>query len=108
MHSRKIFPILVLVLMGASASAQSADLLGEVRAYADALLEHGRDVYGSEQSPLFASALDRRTLRLFEGARLEAIQNIDREEWGIRSHDRVNSGDTIPNFYAMRGVVLMC
>jgi hypothetical protein len=92
MHSRKIVSITVLVLMNASAFAQSADLLGVVRAYADTMLEHGRDVYGAEQSPLFASALDRRTLRLFEGTRLEAIRAIERGEWGIRNHDRALLG----------------
>src|SRR5690606_32789606 len=40
------------------------DLLGVVRAYADAMLEHGRDHWG-QPSPLFASLLNRETHDLF-------------------------------------------
>ena len=36
--------------------------LDVVRRYADAMIEHGRDVYGPEKSGLLLSALDRRTL----------------------------------------------
>ena len=35
-----------------------------VKAYADAMLENGRDRYGKEHTPLFAAALDRREMRL--------------------------------------------
>lgn len=38
--------------------------LNMVRQYADAMIEHGRDIYGSVHSPLFASTLDRRTMRI--------------------------------------------
>lgn len=38
-------------------------LLAVVRRYADAMLEHGRDVYGPRKSGLFLSALDRRKLK---------------------------------------------
>jgi len=40
------------------------DYLKLVKAYADAMLEHGRDTYGSAHSPLIASTLDRHTLSL--------------------------------------------
>lgn len=40
------------------------DYLGTVQAYADAMIDHGRDVYGTEQTPLFAATLDRATMRL--------------------------------------------
>jgi len=68
------------------------DSLEIVRAYADALLEHGRDVYGDEHSPLFATTLDRSTMRLFEGDALTEIASIPREGWDIRPHDRMVTG----------------
>ena len=40
------------------------DYLAVVRAYADAMIDHGRDIYGTEQTPLFAATLDRATMRL--------------------------------------------
>ena len=62
------------------------------RQYADTMIEHGRDVYGAEQTPLFAVSLDRGFLRIHEGAALEAILAIERSDWGIRSHDRMVQG----------------
>jgi hypothetical protein len=40
-----------------AASDGSADYLAVVRGYADAMIEHGRDHYGEQSSPLFASFL---------------------------------------------------
>lgn len=67
-----------------AAAADSLDYLATVKAYADAMIEHGRDRYGSEPSPLFAGALDRKNLDLPEGK----VPGIP----GIRSHDRAVSG----------------
>src|SRR5690606_10919230 len=39
--------------------AEEPDYLGIVQRYADAMLEHGTDRYGSQQTPLFASFLMR-------------------------------------------------
>jgi len=69
-----------------------AGYLKVVRAYADAMLEHGRDRYGEESSPLFATTLDRRTMQLFQGEELEKIRSIPREGWDIRNHDRMVMG----------------
>ncbi|MHC4664933.1 MAG: hypothetical protein ACYS9T_03115 [Planctomycetota bacterium] len=62
------------------AADEQPDYLKLVRSYADALLEHGRDTYGTVQSPLIASALDRKTLALVKGelGRIEGIRNGDR------------------------------
>lgn len=46
--------------------ADDADYLELVRSYADAMIAHGRDTYGSQHSPLFASAMDRKTFHPFE------------------------------------------
>ena len=73
-----------------SHSTESPDIfLTTVRRYADTMIAEGRDRYGTEHSPLFAVALDRTTLRVPEGPALEALMAIPREEWGIRSHDRM-------------------
>lgn len=56
-----------------------------VRAYADAMIERGRDVYGKEHSPLYAAALDRKTMRL--GSR-ESFGSIP----GVREDDRSLGG----------------
>ncbi|MBN1418602.1 MAG: VCBS repeat-containing protein [Planctomycetes bacterium] len=51
-----------------------------VRRYADAMLEHGRDVYGEEKSGLFLSALDRMAL--------EPLRFRPAPPGGIRREDR--------------------
>lgn len=77
----------------ASAAPPAApDYLKLVRAYADTLLTRGRDVYGEVKSPLIASVLDRKALRLFEGDGLKDLAGISRGSWGIRSHDRMLTG----------------
>jgi len=74
------------------ARADSRDYLDVVRAYADAMIEHGRDAYGPAESPLFAAALDRGTLRLLEGESLERVERIARSQWGVRPNDRTLTG----------------
>jgi hypothetical protein len=76
----------VLALAAGEATSRGAGepYLTTVRQYADAMLEHGRDRYGRERSPLFASALDRRTLRLPE----PPVPKVP----GTRSGDRCVSG----------------
>jgi len=39
--------------------------------HADAMIRHGQDTYGRERSPLFAEALDRKTMRMLEGDSLK-------------------------------------
>jgi hypothetical protein len=84
------------VLAGPAPAAEEPqskrDYLRIVRDYADALIDHGRDVYGKEHSPLFAEALDRTTMRILEGRVLARVSRIPRNEWGIRPHDRMISG----------------
>lgn len=72
-----------------------ADYLHIVKSYADTLLEHGRDTYGRVNSPLFATTLDRKTLKLFEGEELDRIWYIrlkDWENWRVRNRDRMLTG----------------
>lgn len=97
-----VFVFNVVWLMGSSFGAETAgasgkeiDYLGIVKAYADAMIEQGRDTYGKEHSPLFATMLDRKTMRMFSEAeqkRLWRIRLDDWENWGIRNRDRVFKG----------------
>ena len=56
------------LLLGEGAAAQQTttgkqpDYLKIVKAYADTMIERGRDTYGEQHTPLFAAALDRHTL----------------------------------------------
>ncbi len=74
------------------AAGPGAEWLKAVRAYADAMLAHGRDVYGAQHSPLFAEALDRKTMRMLEGDALKNAAAITRAAWGIRPGDRMLGG----------------
>jgi len=68
-------------LAWAAPPASVADeAMRSVRAYADAMIERGRDTYGKEHSPLFAAAMDRKTLQVFEKMppRLPDMRNSDR------------------------------
>ena len=87
-----ILPIICLVRTTNSKSQESVDYLAIVRAYADGMIEHGRDVYGHKHSPLFAEELDRKTMRMLEGESLKKVAAISRKERGIRSHDRMLGG----------------
>ncbi len=90
-----VLTMATLVMFSATLGAQTnerPDYLKAVRAYADCLITHGQDVYGAATSPLFAEALDRRTLKLLEGEALNKAAAIKREEWGIRPHDRMLPG----------------
>jgi hypothetical protein len=73
-------------------SGGSLDYLAIVKAYADAMIENGRDVYGQEHSPLFAEELDRRAMQMLEGDTIRIVAAISYEQWGIRPHDRMLGG----------------
>lgn len=66
-------------------AAAKPDYLGLARAYAEAMIAKGRDTCGPESTPLFAAALDRRTMKLGTAAQFGAIP-------GVREHDRMLGG----------------
>lgn len=70
-----------LNLFGETGQKKNTDFLSFVTAYADAILDHGRDIYGEEHSPLFASALNRESLKLGQVEDFGEIQ-------GVRVRDR--------------------
>jgi len=91
------FGLVILLLSGTAGAAAGGggDYLQIVKAYADTLLAKGRDHYGKEHSPLFATTLDRRTLEIFDEADLERLWQIrlkDWENWGVRNRDRMMTG----------------
>jgi hypothetical protein len=62
----KPFALAVAAIIALSANCvanPSTNFLAVVTAYADTMLEHGRDTYGPQKSGLFLSALDRMTLQ---------------------------------------------
>ncbi|MHC4482773.1 MAG: hypothetical protein ACYSW4_04415 [Planctomycetota bacterium] len=83
--------LVLFVACSDDAAGKQPDYLRIVKSYADALLEHGRDTYGEVQSPLIASALDRKRLSLIEQklGRIEGIRNGDRSLYGANPmHDQ--------------------
>lgn len=84
--------ILLILATTLQAEEPSLDYLQIVKAYADTMLEHGQDTYGKEHTPLFAEELNPTTMRMLEGEALEKVAAIAREDWGIRSHDRMLGG----------------
>ena len=77
-----LFSVITLVPQGLLASEAQSDYLAAVRAYADTMIKQGRDRYGKQPSPLFASALDRQSYRI------GTFPSID----GVREHDRALTG----------------
>ena len=69
----------------ASQDANGPGYFGAVKAYADAMLSKGRDTYGQEHSPLFAAALDRKTMALGSAKSFGKIS-------GVRGGDRSIGG----------------
>ncbi len=84
---RRVAILLLVGLAGCGTiparDAQGAKYLDVARRYADAMIEHGRDVYGPEHSPVFASALALDPIAL--PADLPPIE-------GIRKDDRTYAG----------------
>ncbi|MCK5103899.1 MAG: hypothetical protein KAR17_13840, partial [Cyclobacteriaceae bacterium] len=61
------------------------DYLNIVKVYADAMISEGRDFYGAESTPLFASALNRETMKIGSKEDFGTIK-------GVRKNDRSIGG----------------
>ena len=66
-------------------SDRAEDYLKYVTAYADAMISEGQDIYGAEKTPLFASTLNRSTMRIDSVDSFESIK-------GVRKNDRSIGG----------------
>jgi len=76
-----------LLFMNATQAAENQpgnvrDYLTIVKAYANAMIKDGRDTYGAKHSPLFASALDRSTMRIGSFDDIPGVRNGDRSLGG--------------------------
>ncbi|NND05653.1 MAG: hypothetical protein HKN87_04675 [Saprospiraceae bacterium] len=84
-HAGIFVMLLTLIyLMGCTAENKTeteGEFLLPVKAYADAMIQLGRDNYGTEESPLFASVLDRKSMQIDE--RIDTIKMS-----GVRQNDR--------------------
>jgi len=82
------FAFLILVnsvLANENLEKKKNKFLQLVKGYADAMIAEGRDTYGTENSPLFVSALNRQTMKIDAG--LESL-----EIPGVRVRDRSITG----------------
>jgi len=61
---------------------QRPDYLELVTAYADAMIKDGRDTYGEEHSPLFASAMDRKSMKIGRFPGIPGVREGDRSLTG--------------------------
>ena len=88
-----------------SASKLSVDTFMEtVHKFADVRMEKGRDRYGDQHSPLFASALDRNSLDLPSNPpNIAGIRYSDRSQWGGNPHhDEKDGRRTDPDGFSWR------
>ena len=75
------------------------DYTGIAKAYANYMIAHGRDVYGKVHSPLFVSAMDRKTATVFKHGHIPYPHVIAkpyapglRRDHKMRPQDRTYSG----------------
>jgi len=98
MTRREFIHTSALALLAAGALAtDEPSYLDIVRRYADTMIEHGRDCYGAVESPLFAVALDRKTLKLPEKkpASISGIREGDRTLTGANPMHDLNFHQTL-------------
>lgn len=79
---------LLCLCVGTSRAADEASTyLDLAKAYADVMIEKGRDTYGEEHSPLFAAALDRETYEVGKQPGVPGIRGKDRCVFGANVQD---------------------
>jgi hypothetical protein len=91
-----------MFVVGARAAENKAeskrDYLKVVTAYADTLIEHGRDTYGKVHSPLFAAALDRKQLTI-EG--VESAEGVRPEDSAVGGANPMHDQNLYQILYAL-------
>ena len=78
MRKAPAFALLAATSCATGPSEREHDYLTIVMAYADSMIENGRDTYGETHSPLFASALDRTTMRIGSFDAIIGVRRSDR------------------------------
>jgi hypothetical protein len=108
-YTRSIFSVgavsIALALVLAGPAQAQVDYLQMARDYADVMIAHGRDTYGSTHSPLFASAMERDPHELLAPTWAKRIEVEENWGWpnkarpyyieGIRMGDRTVSGGNV-------------
>ncbi len=79
--------VAVLACAGEPAPASGPTYLDLARAYADVMIEKGRDTYGKEHSPLFAATLDRETYEVGKQPGIPGVRGKDRCVFGANVQD---------------------
>jgi len=70
-------------------ASESVDYFARVRAFADAMIADGRDNYGTVHTPLFASVLDRSTMRIGTQPKVDGVRANDRSLTGANPMDNL-------------------
>ncbi len=82
----KLLPPLIILVgcTGSQPPPEETPFLTAVAKYADTMVSHGRDVYG-EPSPLFASTMNRQTLKIdptIDTVKIDGVRTTDRSVTG--------------------------
>ncbi len=108
--SKMIIRFLILVvslttfLSGCKENQQAENppkYLSYVKNYADAMIQNGRDVYGAEQSPLFASVLNRQTFQVDESIDTISISGVRVTDRSVTGANMIHDVDLFETLYAL-------
>ncbi len=81
------------------------DFLTPVRNYADAMIQHGRDTYGTKQSPLFASTLDRQSLQLNRNIDTVKIKGVRQNDRSVHGANMIHDSELFEILYELGEVI---
>jgi hypothetical protein len=82
---------------------KNPDYLALVKAYADAMVTQGRDTYGTKHSPLFATALDRKTMTIGDFPKITGVRQGDRSLRGANPQEEYGLYTILYELTAMTG-----
>lgn len=80
------------------------DYLKIVKVYADAMISEGRDVYGAENSPLFASTLHRETMKIGPKEDFEPIQGVRKNDRSIGGANPLQDSELFEILYSLSDI----
>jgi len=77
------------------------DYLKIVIVYADAMVSEGRDYYGTENSPLFASALNRKTMKIGSKEDYKSIEGVRKNDRSIGGANMLQDSELFEILYSL-------
>ena len=83
----------------------SIDFFTPVKKYADAMLARGRNMYGTEHSPLFASTLNRETLNLEDESAIAEIPGVRVKDRSLTGANMIHDIDLFKLLYELSDVL---